>query len=217
MDTLQINPPTRRGYKYVLVLINDFSRFNRIYLLSEKAQAEERIKTYLLEIKNKLDITPTYLHMDRRGEFSSQLFLNHLATQGIYLERGLHESPQTNGVSESFNKTLLSKIRCLLGQSNIPILYWDEADLHTSLLLNMLSHKNLNMESPITVLKRKNFSIEPEIDLHRLVPFGIRITTKIVKPTSKIVPGGEVLWELTFERYSNGLRMLNLETGKIQV
>ncbi|MBW0512354.1 hypothetical protein O181_052069 [Austropuccinia psidii MF-1] len=207
MDTLQINPPTCRGYKYVLVLIDDFSRFNRIYLLSEKAQAEERIKTYLMEIMNKLDITPAYLHTDCRGEFSSQLFLNHLASQGISPERGPPESPQTNGVSERFNQTLLSKIRCLLGQSNIPISYWDEAALHASLLLNMLPHKHLNMESHITVLKRKKSLIEPEIDLNRLVPFGIRITTEIVNPTSKSVPRGEVLQALTFERPSLKIKL----------
>ncbi|MBW0478163.1 hypothetical protein O181_017878 [Austropuccinia psidii MF-1] len=217
MDTLQINPPTRRGYKYVLVLINDFSRFNRIYLLSEKGQAEECMKTYLMEIKNKLDITPAYLHTDRGGEFSSQSFLNHLASQGISLERGPPESPQTNGVAERFNKTLLYKVRCLLGKSNIPISFWDEAALHASLLLNMLPHKHLNMDSTTTVLKRKHSLIEPEINFHRLVPFGIRITTQIVNPTSKIAPQGEVLRALTFERYSDGLRLLNLETGKIRV
>ncbi|MBW0577058.1 hypothetical protein O181_116773 [Austropuccinia psidii MF-1] len=64
MDTLQINPPTRKGDKYVLVLIDDYSRFNRIYLMSEKGQAEGHIKSFLMEIKNKLDITPAYLHTD---------------------------------------------------------------------------------------------------------------------------------------------------------
>ncbi|MBW0475788.1 hypothetical protein O181_015503 [Austropuccinia psidii MF-1] len=217
MNTLQINPPTHRGYKYVLVLIDDFSRFNHIYLLSEKGQAEECIKKYLLEIKNKLDITPAYLHTDCGGEFSSQSFPNHLASQGISLERGPPESPQTNGVAERFNQTLLSKVRCLHGQLNIPILFWDEAALHASLLLNMLPHKNLKMESPTTVLKRKHSLIEPKINFHRLVPFRIKITTKIVNPTSKIAPQGEVLRALTFERYLDGLRLLNLETGKIRV
>ncbi|MBW0576753.1 hypothetical protein O181_116468 [Austropuccinia psidii MF-1] len=73
------------------------------------------------------------------------------------------------------------------------------------------------MESPITVLKRRHSLIEPKINLYRLVPFGIRITTKIVNPTSKIAPQGEVLRALSFERYSDGLRLLNLETGKIRV
>ncbi|MBW0533619.1 hypothetical protein O181_073334 [Austropuccinia psidii MF-1] len=217
MDTLQINPPSRKGHKYVLVLIDDFSRFNRIYLLSEKSQAAEHIKSYLMEIKNKLNITPAYLHTDRGGEFSSQLFIDFLTSQGISLERGPPESPQTNGVAERFNQTLLSKIRCLLGQSNIPMHYWDEAAAHGSLLLNLLPHKHLKMKTPLSVLKNKSSLIEPEVDLKKLIPFGIKVTVRIINTSSKIEPRGEVLRALTFEKYSDGLRVLNLETGKIRV
>ncbi|MBW0501905.1 hypothetical protein O181_041620 [Austropuccinia psidii MF-1] len=217
MDTLQINPQTRKGHKYILVLIDDYSRFNRIYLLTEKSQAADYIKSYLMEIKNKLNITPAYLHTDRGGEFSSQLFINFLTGQGISLERGPPESPQTNGVAERFNQTLLSKMRCLLGQSNIPISYWDEAAAHASLLLNLLPHKHLMMKTPASVLNKKNCSIKPEVDLKRLVPFGMKVTAKISNPSSKIEPQGEILRALTFEKYSDGLRLLNLETGKIRV
>ncbi|MBW0538155.1 hypothetical protein O181_077870, partial [Austropuccinia psidii MF-1] len=190
MDTLQINPPTCKGHKYVLVLIDDLSRFNRTYVMKEKGEAEEYIKSYLREIKNKL---------------------------GISLERGPPESPQTDGVAERFNKTLLSKVRCLLGQSNIPSSYWDETVSHASLLLNLLPHRYLGMKSPTTTLHDCNCSIEPKTGLNILVPFGINVTTKITNPSSKIEPRGEILRALTFEKYSDGLRLLNLETGKIRV
>ncbi|MBW0551561.1 hypothetical protein O181_091276 [Austropuccinia psidii MF-1] len=188
METLQINPPTHKGHKYVLVLVDDFSRFNCIYLLSEKAQAKEQIKAYLMEIRNKLDIIPTYLHTNQGREFTSQSFLNYLTSQRVSLERGLPEPPQTNGIAEQFNQTLPSKIRCFLGQSNIPVAYWDKAASHALLLLNMLPHKHLNMKSPTTVLKKKHSLIELEIEFSRLVPFGIRVTTKILNPTSNIEP-----------------------------
>ncbi|MBW0531393.1 hypothetical protein O181_071108 [Austropuccinia psidii MF-1] len=181
MDTLQINPPTRKGDKYVLVLIDDYSHFNRIYLISEKGQVVGHI--------------------------------NH----GISLERGPPESPQTNGVAERFNQTILSKIRCLLGQSNIPVSYWDEAANHASLLLNLLSHKHLMMKTPAGVLACKHFLIEPEVSLDRLIPFGMKVTTRIPNPASEIEPRGEILRALTFEKYSDGMRLLNLETGKIKV
>ncbi|MBW0538333.1 hypothetical protein O181_078048 [Austropuccinia psidii MF-1] len=100
MDTLQINPPTRKGHKYVLVLIDDFSQFKRIYLMSEKGQVEGHIKSFLMEIKNKINITPAYLHTDRGGEFSSKPFIDFLTSHGISLERGPPDSPQTNGVAE---------------------------------------------------------------------------------------------------------------------
>ncbi|MBW0514072.1 hypothetical protein O181_053787 [Austropuccinia psidii MF-1] len=217
MDTLQINPPTRKGHKYVLILIDDFSWFNHIYLLSEKSQATEHIKLYLMEIKNKLNITPEYLYNDQGGEFSSQLFINFLISQGISLERGPPESPQTNGVSERFNQTLLSKIQCFLEQSNIPVGYWDEAAAHASLLLNLLPHKYLKMTPPVSVLKEKDCLIEPEIDLRKLIPFGMKVTVRIINNSSKIEPRGEILRALTFEKYSDGLQLLNIEKGKIRV
>ncbi|MBW0476036.1 hypothetical protein O181_015751 [Austropuccinia psidii MF-1] len=185
MDTLQINPPTRKGHKYVLVLIDDLSRFNQTYVMKEKGESEEYIKSYLREIKNKLGITPAYLHTDQGGEFNSQSFLNFLSTQGISLERGPPESPQANGLTERLNQTLLSKY--------------------------------LGMKSPTTTLHDRNCSIEPKTDLNRLVPFGIKVTTKITNPSSKIEPRGEILQALTFEKYSDGLRLLNIETGKIRV
>ncbi|MBW0545617.1 hypothetical protein O181_085332 [Austropuccinia psidii MF-1] len=153
MDTLQIKPPTRKGHKYVLVLIDDLSCFNQTYVMKEKGEAEECIKSYLIEIKNKLGITPAFLHTDQGGEFNSHSFLNYLNTQGISLERGPPESPQTNGVAERLNQTLLSKVRCFLGQSNIPSSYWDEAVSHASLLLNLLPHKYLGMKSPTSTLR----------------------------------------------------------------
>ncbi|MBW0571731.1 hypothetical protein O181_111446 [Austropuccinia psidii MF-1] len=132
MDTLQINPPTCKGHRYVLVLINDFNCFSFTYATSEKGQEEEHIKSYLVEIKNKLDVIPSFLHADQEGEFSSQSFLNYLNSPAISLERGPPESPQNNGVSERFNQKLLSKIRCFLGKSNLPGAYWNEAVSHFS-------------------------------------------------------------------------------------
>ncbi|MBW0548150.1 hypothetical protein O181_087865 [Austropuccinia psidii MF-1] len=192
MDTLQINPQSRKGHKYVLVLIDDYSHFNHIYPLTEKSQAAEYIKSYLMEIKNKLDTTPAFLNTDCGGEFSSQSLVNFLTRQGISLERGPPELPHTNGVTERFNQTLLSKMRCLLGQSNVPVSYWEEAAAHAFLLLNLLLHKHLMMKTPISVLNTKNFSIEPEVDLKRPIPFGMKVTVENSTHSSKIKPQGEI-------------------------
>ncbi|MBW0489886.1 hypothetical protein O181_029601 [Austropuccinia psidii MF-1] len=108
-------------------------------------------------------------------------------------------------------------MRCLLGQSNIPISYWDEATAHASLLLNLLPLKHLMMKTSASVLNNKNCSIEPEVDLKRLIPFGMRVTVKISNFSSKIEPHGEILHALKFEKYSDSLRLINLETGKIRV
>ncbi|MBW0531392.1 hypothetical protein O181_071107 [Austropuccinia psidii MF-1] len=217
MDTLEISPPSRQGYRYVLAIIDDFSRFNRIYLMTEKGKAEGFIRSFLNELNNKLNITPAYIHTDRGGEFDSNFFKQNLLAKGICLERGPAHSPQTNGVAERFNQSLLTKVRCLLAQSNIPIAYWDEAALHASLLLNHLPHRFLDMYSPNDVLLKKSSMIQPVQSLNCLLPFGIKVAVKNENPSSKVNPSGQIMRALTFEPYSDALRVLDTATGKVRV
>ncbi|MBW0585068.1 hypothetical protein O181_124783 [Austropuccinia psidii MF-1] len=139
-ETLEISPATCKGYRYVLVLIDDYTSFNCIYLLNSKDQSESMIISYFTEIKNKGNITPAYFHSDRGGEFTSTRPKHYFLQSGTSIEQGAPNSPQTNGVAKQFNKMLLSKIQCLLCKSNINITYWDEAARHASLLLNHTPH-----------------------------------------------------------------------------
>ncbi|MBW0571052.1 hypothetical protein O181_110767 [Austropuccinia psidii MF-1] len=160
---------------------------------------------------------PAYLHPDHGGEFSSLLFLSYLKDHGISLERGPPESPQTNGVAERFNEKLLSKVQFLLRQSKIHSSYWDKAELHVSLILNVLPHKHLNIKSPMAVVEDNKCLIELIIRYERLIPFGIKVTTKILTPSSKVEPRREIICALTFEKNSDVLRLLNLEMGKFEL
>ncbi|MBW0556132.1 hypothetical protein O181_095847, partial [Austropuccinia psidii MF-1] len=214
-DTLEISPPTRKGYRYVLVLIDDYTRFNRIYLLNSKDQSESMIISYFTEIKNKLNITPAYFHSDRGGEFTSTRLKSYFLQSGTSTEQGPPNSPQTNGVAERFNKTLLSKIQCLLCQSNIPITYWDEAARHASLLLNYTPHRFLNFQTPSSRLKDHSMWLEPELDYSKLIPFGYKVHVLKLTNTSKVAEKTTILRALTHEQYSDAMRFLDIESGKI--
>ncbi|MBW0549977.1 hypothetical protein O181_089692, partial [Austropuccinia psidii MF-1] len=125
-------------------------------------------------------------------------------------------SPQTNGIAERFNQTLLTKIRCLLAQSKIPAQLWNEAAKHGSLLLNLLPHKAINMESPLKVLQRTNATIESEMELNKLIPFGIKTTVHVRKNDSKLDPRGETLKALTYKEYLDGMRFYNDQTKRLR-
>jgi transposase InsO family protein len=126
------------GFQYILVLVNDASCFNRIYLLKAKSKSEKKILEFFAEIKNKLDQVPAYFHSDCGREFSSNLFLAALWELGVFPERGPADSPQTNGIAKRFNGVLLEKIKCMLLQSQVPQSMWHEAALHAFSLLNVL-------------------------------------------------------------------------------
>jgi hypothetical protein len=96
MELLHISPVSHGSFQYILVLTDDFLQFNRIYLLQKKNESEVKIKLFLNEIKNHTDITPVILHTNQGGEFGSIVFKNFLSQQGISLEPGPANSPQTN-------------------------------------------------------------------------------------------------------------------------
>ncbi|MBW0557746.1 hypothetical protein O181_097461, partial [Austropuccinia psidii MF-1] len=54
-DILEINVPSKKGYRYILALVDDFSRFNRIVFLKSKDQASSEIISFINEIRNKLN------------------------------------------------------------------------------------------------------------------------------------------------------------------
>ncbi|MBW0576603.1 hypothetical protein O181_116318 [Austropuccinia psidii MF-1] len=185
--------------------------------MSKKDQAQENIVLYLNELQNKVNVTPAFVHTDRGGEFDSNSFRQFLLKRGILLEQGPPESPQTNGVAERFNQMLLSKTRCLLAQSKIPIQLWVEAAKHGSLLLNLLPHKAINMISPQELLKKEDMQIKPTISLNSLIPFDMKTTVHVGDSKSKLNPRGETLKALTYERYSDGMRFYNEESNKIRI
>ncbi|KAI7941321.1 hypothetical protein MJO29_013395 [Puccinia striiformis f. sp. tritici] len=215
-DVLQITPISKFGYRYVLVIIDDASRFNRIYLLKSKSESEVKLLSFFEEIKNKLQRMPAYLHSDRGGEFSSLKFLAKIKEYGISIERGPANSPQTNGVAERFNGVILEKIKCMLLQSKIPQSMWHEAACHASTILNILPHSSLNWMSPTSVLVKHNSLIEPDRTGMPLIPFGARVV--VHRPESlKVSPTGVELLFLGFEPNSDAARFYDFLVHRIVI
>lgn len=204
-DVLQISPPSKLGFRYILVIIDDATRFNRIYMLKSKSESEGKLVSLFEEIKNKIQRVPAYLHSDRGGEFSSTKFIAKLNELGISMERGPANSPQTNGVAERFNGVLLEKMRCMLLQSQVPQSMWHEAASHASTLLNVLPHSSINWVSPTSALTKSNALIEPDRTTMPLIPFGAKVV--VHRPDSlKLNPRGVELQFLGFEPFSDATR-----------
>lgn len=57
------------GKRYVLTFIDDYSRFTVIYLLRKKSEVEEKIKEYIMLVKNKFGKQIKCMRSDRGGEY----------------------------------------------------------------------------------------------------------------------------------------------------
>ncbi|MBW0566128.1 hypothetical protein O181_105843 [Austropuccinia psidii MF-1] len=92
---------------------------------------------------------------------------------------------------------------------------WNEAEIHSSLLFNLLPHKAIRINSPYDVLSRNNMTLEEPIKLERLMPFGLKTTVHVRKSLSKLALRGETLRALTFEKNSNSMRLYDENSDNV--
>nr|GEU71809.1 hypothetical protein [Tanacetum cinerariifolium] len=99
--------------------------------------------TFTDDFKNQLGKTIKSLHSDRRGEYMSQEFLDHLKDHGIIAHRTPLYTSQYNRVSERRNKTLLDMVRSMMSQTTLPKSFWDYTLETVARILNMVPTKKV--------------------------------------------------------------------------
>jgi hypothetical protein len=73
----------RHGFQYFITFTDDFSRYSYIYLIRHKSESFEKFKEFQNEVQNQLGKTIQFLRYDRRVEYLSIKFSNHLKQCGI--------------------------------------------------------------------------------------------------------------------------------------
>ena len=118
---------TRSGYKYVLTIVDDYSRYVTLFLLKFKEDAEENLRAYITENENFHGKTVKILRSDTGGEFMSTEFKVYLREKGIKRERTTAGTSEQNGVVERAQRTLQGATRTMLGGAKLSYGFWGEA------------------------------------------------------------------------------------------
>ena len=63
--------------------------------------------------------------------------------KGIVRHLTIPYTPQQNGVAERRNRTLLDMVRSMMAQANLPIIFWGDALLSATYILNRVPSKNV--------------------------------------------------------------------------
>ncbi|GKE07492.1 retrovirus-related pol polyprotein from transposon TNT 1-94 [Tanacetum coccineum] len=134
---------SRQGASYVVTFTGKFSRYGYVYLLKHKHEVFETFKVFQKEVENQLEKTIKSLRSDRRGEYTSQEFLDHLKEHEIIGNHTPPYIPQHNGVSERRNIYLLDMVRSMMSQTTLPKSFWDYAIESAACILNMVPTKKV--------------------------------------------------------------------------
>ena len=110
---------TKGGKKYFMTLIDESTRYCRVYLLKSKDEALNFFKIYKAEVENQLDRRIKRLRYDRGGEYFSNEFDAFCVEHGIIHEMTPPYSPQSNGVAKRKNRTLTDLVNAMLDTSGL--------------------------------------------------------------------------------------------------
>ncbi|KAJ9558098.1 hypothetical protein OSB04_012712 [Centaurea solstitialis] len=135
---------SREGANYFITFTDDFSRYGYVYLLKHKHEAFETFKVFQSEVENQLGKTIKALCSDRRGEYMSQEFLDHLTKCVIVSQFTPPYTPQHNGVSERRNRTFLDMVQSMMSLTSLPLSFWGCALESATCVLNMAPTKKVD-------------------------------------------------------------------------
>ncbi|GJZ77812.1 retrovirus-related pol polyprotein from transposon TNT 1-94 [Tanacetum coccineum] len=115
------------GKKYILVIVDDYSRFTWVKFLASKDEDPEVIIKCLKQIRVRMNATIRSIRTDNGTEFVNQTLRDYYESVGITHETSVTRTPQQNGVVERRNRTLVEAYRTMLIFSKAPLFLWAEA------------------------------------------------------------------------------------------
>ncbi|GJV64955.1 retrovirus-related pol polyprotein from transposon TNT 1-94 [Tanacetum coccineum] len=115
------------GKKYILVIVDDYSRFTWVKFLRSKDETPEFVINFLKQIQVGLNKTVRYIRTDNGTEFVNQVMSKYYEGVGIFHQKSVPRTPQQNGVVERRNRTLVEAARTMLIFSKAPMFLWAEA------------------------------------------------------------------------------------------
>nr|GFA40235.1 hypothetical protein [Tanacetum cinerariifolium] len=115
------------GKKYILVIVDDYSRFTWVKFLRSKDETPDFIIKFLKMIQVRLKVPVYRIQTDNGTEFINLTLRDYNEEVGISHETSVGRSPQQNGVVERRNRTLIEAARTMLIYTQAPLFLWAEA------------------------------------------------------------------------------------------
>ncbi|GJV12624.1 retrovirus-related pol polyprotein from transposon TNT 1-94 [Tanacetum coccineum] len=197
------------GKRYVLVIVDDYSRYTWVHFLRSKDEAPEVIKTFLKRITVLLQSPVIIIRTDNGTEFKNQILKEYFDSVGISHQASSVRTPQQNGVVERRNRTLVEAARTMLIFSCASLFLWVKAIATVCYTQNRsIIHRRIN-KTPYEVIN----GIKPDISF--LHVFGTLCYPKNDrKDIGKLGAKGDIGFFIGYSAESYAYRVYNGRTKK---
>ena len=120
---LDLMGPTRTeslgGKRYIMVVIDDFTRYTWIILLRSKSDAPKHIETLCTRLQNEKTLKIDRIRSDHGKEFENSYMESFCTRSSISQEFSTPITPQQNGIVERKNRMIQEMARAMLYNKNM--------------------------------------------------------------------------------------------------
>nr|GEW88850.1 retrovirus-related Pol polyprotein from transposon TNT 1-94 [Tanacetum cinerariifolium] len=118
---------TIRQENYILVIVDEYSRYTWVYFLRKKCQAPKIIMSFVRMVENQNDVKVKQIRTDNKIEFRNNKLESFCDEKGISQIFYFPYTPEQNGIAERKDKTLIEAARTMLNGSVLSKHFWTEA------------------------------------------------------------------------------------------
>ncbi|GJY19174.1 retrovirus-related pol polyprotein from transposon TNT 1-94 [Tanacetum coccineum] len=115
------------GKKYVLVIIDDYSRYTWTHFLRSKDETPDVLIDFLRLVQRGLHGQVRTVRTDKGTDFLNKTLHAYFAQEGIEHQTLTARTPEQNGIVERQNRTLVEAARTMLSAAKVPLFFWAEA------------------------------------------------------------------------------------------
>ncbi|GKA38044.1 retrovirus-related pol polyprotein from transposon TNT 1-94 [Tanacetum coccineum] len=199
------------GKKYVLVIVDDYTRFGWVRFLRSKDETPQVIEKFIVKTQRALNATVRFVRTDNGTEFVNKTLDGWFESVGISHETSVPRSPQQNGVVERRNRTLMEAARTMLIFAKAPLFLWAEAVATACYTLNRSLVHTLHGKTYYELLKGK----KPNLQYFRV--FGsLCYPTNDYDDVGKLKAKADIGIFVGYAPTKKAYRIYNKRTRKIQ-
>ncbi|GKF34674.1 retrovirus-related pol polyprotein from transposon TNT 1-94, partial [Tanacetum coccineum] len=198
------------GKKYILVIVDDYSRYTWTLFLRTKDETPEVLKDYLKMIQPNLQAQVITVRTDRVTEFLNKILYAYFKEEGIEHQTSTPQTREQNGVVERRNRTLIEAARTVLSAFKLPLLFWGEAIATTCYTQNRSLIIPRHEKTPYHIINGRKPSLK------HLHIFGCTCyITRDGENLDKIKEKGDPYILVGYSTHSKGYRVYNKRTRLI--
>nr|GEY85334.1 hypothetical protein [Tanacetum cinerariifolium] len=113
--------------RYVLVIVDDYSRYTWTHFLRSKDETLEVLIDFLRLVQRGLQAQVRVVRTYKGTEFLNQTLHAYFAAEGIQHQTSVARTPEQNGIVERRNRTLVEAAQTMISTAKFPLFFWAKA------------------------------------------------------------------------------------------